>query len=234
VHPDVAALLAVQTDDVTIHDLETRLSALAPRIDALAREHESARTELERAQADLAAEERRERDMQHRISQHRQLLDKNQSQLGSVHSEREATAATAQLEQAKRMIFEDERELGALHQRLGQLRHIVVEREIAAQEVEVRQEEARVAMGADSRMLEEQLRQARNDRETKASAVPRPLLQTYDRIRSKKRVRAVFPLRGNSCSNCDTVIPLQRRTQMQTAGATDVCEGCGVLLYAGE
>ena len=70
--------------------------------------------------------------------------------------------------------------------------------------------------------------------ENKAKAVPRPLLQRYDRIRSKKRVHAVFPLRGASCSNCDTMIPLQRRTAMAMAGATEVCEGCGVLLYAAD
>jgi len=44
----------------------------------------------------------------------------------------------------------------------------------------------------------------------------------------------VFPLRGHSCANCDTVIPLQRRSAMLGSGATEICEGCGVLLYAGE
>jgi predicted nucleic acid-binding Zn-ribbon protein len=83
-------------------------------------------------------------------------------------------------------------------------------------------------------MLEEQLRQARVDRDQKARAVPRSLLQRYDRIRSKRRVNAVFPLRGASCSNCDTMIPLQRRTAMAAAGATEICEGCGVLLYAAD
>jgi predicted nucleic acid-binding Zn-ribbon protein len=57
-------------------------------------------------------------------------------------------------------------------------------------------------------------------------------MSTYDRIRSKKRVHAIFPIKGTSCSNCDTAVPLQRRTQMINTGKTEVCEGCGVLLYA--
>ena len=57
-------------------------------------------------------------------------------------------------------------------------------------------------------------------------------MSTYDRIRSKKRVHAIFPITGTSCSNCDTAVPLQRRTQMFATGKTEVCEGCGVLLYA--
>ena len=41
-HPDVTALLAVQDDDVTIHELETRLAALRPRLDAMAKERDKA------------------------------------------------------------------------------------------------------------------------------------------------------------------------------------------------
>ena len=233
-HQDVAALLAVQSDDLIIHELEGRLAALAPRLDILASEFDRARGAQEQAAQAVAAEERRQRDMQHRVSQHRQLLERNTAQLGAVHTEREATAAVAQLDQAKRMIAEDERELETVARRLDELRRTANDREHFARDVERRQEEARASLGADSRMLEEQLRQARVDREQKATAVPRQLLQRYDRIRSKRRVHAVFPLRGASCSNCDTMIPLQRRTAMASAGATEVCEGCGVLLYAAD
>jgi len=233
VHPDVAALLEVQADDVTIHDLEGRMAALAPRLDALARDHDRARVAWDQAQQAVVSEERRQRDLQHRVTQHRQLLDKNQNQLNAVHSEREATAAMAQLDQAKRMIVEDEREMDALARRLDDLRRAAADREAAAHTIEQQQAEARRSLDADTRMLEAQLSQARTDRERKATAVPRALLQRYDRIRSKKRVHAVFPLRGNSCSACDTMIPLQRRTMM-SGGATEVCEGCGVLLYASE
>ena len=41
-HPDVTALLAVQDDDLKIHELETRLAELRPRLDAMARERDKA------------------------------------------------------------------------------------------------------------------------------------------------------------------------------------------------
>jgi predicted nucleic acid-binding Zn-ribbon protein len=44
----------------------------------------------------------------------------------------------------------------------------------------------------------------------------------------------VFPLRGGACASCDTTLPLQRRHEMQRTGAIELCEACGVLLYAGE
>jgi predicted nucleic acid-binding Zn-ribbon protein len=147
---------------------------------------------------------------------------------------REATAATAQLEQAKRMIDEDERELAAIGQRLAEANRVVEDRTRMAQELERAQAEAHGSLAADQAELDRQLADARRVREHKAKSVPRALLSRYERIRSRKRVHAVFPLRGHSCGNCDTMIPLQRRSVMTGTGATEVCEGCGVMLYAAD
>jgi uncharacterized protein len=111
---------------------------------------------------------------------------------------------------------------------------MVDERERTAAELETAQTEARDSLAADQKAIEEQLAAARRDRDAKAARVPRSLLTRYDRIRSRKRVHAVFPLRGNSCGNCDTMLPLQRRSIMMNTGATEVCEGCGVMLFAAE
>lgn len=233
-HPDVAALLAVQADDIEIHDLEERLAALMPRIEAMATEQERAMHALEQARQAVEAEERRQRDVRGRLDQFRVLEERNQSQLNSVTTTREATAATAQLDQARKMIGEAQRELDSINHRISDLRHAVTEREHGLRDIEQAQRELRSSLDADRAAIEKQLTALRTQRNDKARTVPRSLLARYDRIRSRKRVHAVFPLRGHSCANCDTVIPLQRRSTMSGSGATEICEGCGVLLYAGE
>jgi len=234
VHPDVAALLAVQTDDIEIHGLEERLAALMPRLQAMAKEQERAGVALEQARQAVDAEERRQRDVRGRLDQFKQLEERNQAQLNAVTSAREATAATAQLDQARKMIGEAQRELDGITHRLGDLRHAVTDRDHALRDIERAQRELRESLDADRSAIEAQLGEARARRDNRAQKVPRGLLQRYDRIRSGKRIHAVFPLRGHSCANCDTVIPLQRRSAMAGSGATEICEGCGVLLYAGE
>lgn len=231
-HPDVAALLAVQDDDAIIHDLETQLAELRPRLDAMAAEHDKAVADRQQARKVAESEERRRQEVAARVAQHRALQEKNQTALNSVTSMREATAATAQLEQAKRMIDEDERELAAIGQRLVEANRVVGERERIAAELETAQAEARESLSADQQRIESELGDARTIREDKARKVPRSLLSKYDRIRSRKRVHAVFALRGNSCGNCDTAIPMQRRSIMTATGGTEICEGCGVMLYA--
>ena len=233
-HPDVAALLTVQDDDIKINELESRLGELRPRLEAMAKERDRANVALTQARQSAEAEERRRREVASRVAQHRALQERNQAALNSVTSMREATAATAQLEQAKRMIDEDERELSTIGHRLMEANRIVAEREQVAAELEVAQAKARESLAADQQDLEARIAEAKRDRESKASGVPRSLLAKYERIRSRKRVYAIFPLRGNSCGHCDTLIPLQRRSVMMGTGATEICEGCGVMLYATE
>ena len=233
-HPDVTALLAVQDDDLTIHELEVRLAELRPRLDAMAKERDKAIAGLQEARNIAASEERRRHEVAARVAQHRALQEKNQQALNNVTSMREATAATAQLETAKRMIDEDERELASIGQRAAEAGRMVDERERVASELETAQAQARDSLAANQSDIEQKLTKVRGEREAKAAKVPRSLLSRYDRIRSRKRVHAVFPLRNNSCGNCDTMLPLQRRSIMLNTGATEVCEGCGVMLYAVE
>lgn len=233
-HPDVAALLAVQEDDLSIHSLEERLAELQPRIDQMKREHDKAVAALQQARQSAESEEKRRADVAARVAQHKTLHDKHQTALNSITSMREATAATAQLEQAKRMIDEDERELAAIGQRLQEANHVVAERERVAGELAAAQEEARASLDADKATIESELSAARGVRGEKVKAVPRNLLTQYERIRSRKRVHAVFPLNGASCGNCDTMIPMQRRSGLAGSGRMEVCEGCGVMLYATE
>ena len=233
-HPDVEALLSVQSDDEQIFEIEARIEALAPRIESLARERDRALGALAQARQAVETEERRRRELETRLSHHRQLQERSQAQLNTVTSPREATAAMAQSEQTRRMVYESEREIEGLDRRVAELRRDVEARESAVAELERAQAEARSSLDADRSRLESELQAARSRRAEKSQRVPRSTLARYDRILGKRRSQVVYALRGGSCSHCDTVIPVQRRATMAGSGALEACEGCGMLLYAAD
>lgn len=233
-HPDVQSLLAVQREDLEIYQLEARLAALASRLAALEKERVHASQELERARKAVAGEEARHRESQHRIDANRQLVERSQRQYESVTSPREANAAMVQLEQTKRMVDESEREAAQILGRINEMRHSVADLEKSLADVEHRQSDARGALEKERVELESQLSVDRAKRDQTAQAVPRPMLAKYEKVRSRRRAETVFPLRGTSCSACDTAIPTQRRAAMAATGSLEMCEGCGALLYAGE
>lgn len=233
-HPDVQSLLAVQLDDLAIYSLEERLASLAPRLAALERERGRVAQKLESAKKAVDAEEARHREARGRVDTHKQLVERSQRQYESVTSPREANAAIVQLEQTKRMADESARDADQVQGRINEMRHQVADLEQQLTDVETRQAEARSSLDTEKASIDAEMSQAQAKRDATAVAVPRPMLGIYDRVRSKRRRETVFPLRGASCSACDTAIPTQRRAAMAATGKLEMCEGCGVLLYAGE
>lgn len=233
-HADVTALLAVQQDDVAVYALEAKLASLAPRLAALEKERGAIASALERATKAVEAEESRQREARGRTETHRQLVERSQRQYETVTSPREAAAALTQLEQTKRMADESDRDAEHIQGRVNELRHQVADFEKQLADLESRQTEARSSLESDRDAIGKEIAEARKKRDGTARAVPKAMLSTYDRVRARRHGVTVFPLRSQSCGACDTAIPTQRRAAMAVTGSLEMCEGCGMLLYAAE
>lgn len=231
-HPDVEALLALQAEDQVIRSLEGRVAAFEPRLQAMAEARAATEEAVMSARAALAAEERRQRDLQEQIARHKLLHERNVAQLDVVKRMRDATAAMAQVDAARRILAEEESELQSVSRRLAELRAAVELQERGRHELEEQHEAEQQAITASRSEIDEQLQSIRTARVTSAARVNRTLLSKYDRIRSARRDGAIYALRGPSCGNCDTSVPMQRRNVMAASGTIEVCETCGVLLYA--
>ncbi|MFL5577486.1 MAG: zinc ribbon domain-containing protein [Gemmatimonadaceae bacterium] len=231
---ELQALLALQAHDAEIRELERRRAALEPRLLDLQRRRQLAADAAARARLGVEGEERRLREMQGRVAEHRQLHERNLAQLDVVRRTREANAAISQVEQARRILADEESDVQGITRRLQELRQGAELQEQTLAEVERAQQAEREQIGAEEAAIEGELAAARAERERAAELVPRTLRGQYERIAARRRGRAVFPLRGPSCANCDTALPLQRRSVMARTGSIELCESCGVLLYAAE
>jgi predicted nucleic acid-binding Zn-ribbon protein len=228
---EIEALLALQEDDLKIREIESQMRSLDPQLADLDKKRDQAAAALARAQAAVQVEEKKQRELQGRLSQHKQMQERNLHQLEDVKRMREATAATAQVESTRRLMAEDESELAILGRRVAEMNATIAASKQALALVEEEQRAARPEIEAKRSALQSQLDEAKRDRDGRAVSVSRPMLGKYDRIRGK-RVQALYSLRGGSCGNCDTAVPLQRRNMMAGSGQIEVCEACGVLLYA--
>lgn len=228
---DIQSLLALQSDDLAIHELETKLAALEPRIRELDARKQRILDTIERQSTLVAAEEKKQAFLRDKIQEHRQLIERNQAQLDAVKTMRQATAAAAQMEQAKKIVAGEESDLLSLNRKLEEMRGALngAKADLAACEEE--QATARSEVAAERATYEEELKAAVAKRAVAAKDVPSALLNRYDRIRNKKRVHVVVALNSLSCGACDTAIPMQRRHEMMSGTAIELCEVCGVLMY---
>jgi len=228
---EVESLLALQQDDLKIREIENQIRSLDPQLAEFDRKKENAAAALTRAETAVQAEEKKQRELQSRLSQHKTMQERNLHQLEDVKRLREATAATAQVEATRRLMAEDESEIAILGRRINEMNAAVSASKQAIATLEEEQRAARPEIEAKRAELQSQLDEAKRHREGKAVSIARPMLGKYDRIRGK-RTQALYPLRGGSCGNCDTAVPLQRRNMMTASGQIEICEACGVLLYA--
>jgi predicted nucleic acid-binding Zn-ribbon protein len=229
---DLDSLLALQADDVVIHGLEERMAALEPRIRELDIRKQRSLDALGRTGTAVAAEEKKQAWLRDKLAEHKQLIERNQAQMDSVTNMKQATAAVAQMEQARKIVAGEESDLLAINRRLEELRAVAANQNNELASVEAEQESARAEVADQRVAINADLDAARAKRAQAATHVPDVLRTKYDRIRGgKKRTEAVFAMSGMSCGNCDTAIPMQRRHVMNNTGAIDLCEACGVLMY---
>jgi predicted nucleic acid-binding Zn-ribbon protein len=232
VNPDIERLLTLQRDDAELDGLQRRLHDLDAGVRALEREREEAAASLEKARTDLAAEEKRQRELQSKFSEHKQLQEKNLAQLDAVKKAREATAAMSQIDITRRALMQDESDLQAADQRTRTMRDQVVASELVLMEVDERIRDTRATTAGERESIEREIATARSKRESSARDVSPRLLTAYDRLRKRGRGAALAEIRGASCAACNTMIPMQRRNQIMSGAIIEACEGCGVLLYA--
>jgi len=226
------AILALQAQDDVVDALQDRLDALAPRLAELDSARQRAVRLLEETRAGADADERRQRELEGRISDHRQRHERNVAHLDAVKRMREATAAMLQVEAGRKLLMEEETELRALTNRVADAHASIREQEEALEALDQSQAEARAEIEAERAALATEMATAQAARSERAEVVEGDLLHKYDRIRSRRRSQALYVLEEGACTCCDTAVPVQRRSMMATTGAIEVCEACGVLLYA--
>lgn len=230
-HPELQSLLTLQNDDEALRTVEAELASLNPRIQALDKARAKAVDESAKADAMLARESERFRALELRIAEHRDRHEKNLNTLNQAHKLREATAAMAQVESAKKVVAEDESELLALSRRLTELRSAAASAREAAEAMTRQQVETRAALEIERAGFGKRIADAQAQRAASAAKVSQQLLARYERMNSRRKGPAVFALRNFSCGQCDTSVSMQRRPALTQGQIIETCEGCGVLLY---
>jgi hypothetical protein len=132
------------------------------------------------------------------------------------------------------MIGEVQRELDGISHRLTDLATASPIGIAALRDIERAQKELRSSLDADRATIESQLTDARKRRDERAAHVPRRCSRATIAFARRSEARRLSTSWKLSARIVIAVIPLQRRSAMVGSGVTEICEGCGVLLYAGE
>jgi uncharacterized protein len=237
---DLEALLALQDLDTHI-DQEMHKRAHLPereelvQLERLITEKEAARSEVAALLADVATrQEAAEREL--KATEDRVAQVNTRLYGGTVTASRELQAMAADVEGLRKRASElEDRALAFMEEREpfdlevagldGQLAELGARYRDAKEALKG----AEAEVGADIATLSAQRPKA-------AEAVPEPLLNAYERLRTRLGGVAVARLIGGRCDGCHLTLPAVEldRIRHESAGTLEYCEQCGrILVIAG-
>lgn len=233
-HPDIAALLALQEKDKAVTAAQQALDALQPEEEALDLELGTHRRALEEAQKGVSGAAARRVEMEQRIANYKQLQERRRQQLDFVRGAKEASTLMAEIDMARSVLVKEEADFLRSGDAIVEAEKKVTE--IARQHDAVleAQAEARAALATRRGELADTLEQARAERDAAAGGVRPEMRSRYERIRRGRSPLVLYPVRADSCGHCMTAVPLQRRMLVHQGDTIQSCEVCGVMLYAEE
>ena len=225
-------LQELQVLDSRVAGLERKLEAIPTRIhgirDGLQQAKASVdaiRTKLDGARKDIRT---KEKELEYQAAQRKKL----EAKLYEVKTNKEYSAALAEIESAKVEKDRIEEEILALMELQERLGREVVEADarLRPQEAEAKVQEA--AATEELRALEVDVEAARSERESVVRDVPRDLLAQYARLLKGRAGLAVALVGSNGiCSGCRVTLTPQRFNEVRQSSQILVCENCGRFLY---
>jgi predicted nucleic acid-binding Zn-ribbon protein len=230
--PHLQRLQELQVLDSRVAGLQRKLEAIPGRIQAIRDGLQQSKTVVDaiRARLETARKDMRgkEKDLEYQGSQRKKL----EAKLYEVKTNKEYSAALAEIEGAKvekDRIEEEILALMELQERLGR-EAVEADARLRPQEAESKVQEA--AAAEELRALEVDVEAARSEREGVVRDVPRDLLVQYARLLKGRAGLAVALVGSNGiCSGCRVTLTPQRFNEVRQSSQILVCENCGRFLY---
>jgi len=226
-------LLQLQTIDSKVKELEAQIKSLPTKL-------EPARRDLAKLEAMLTAEKQRLAETASWKMQQETLLEREIEQMRSAKTKlnasktgKEFNAATREIDNKKKAIFERESEIKKVTDVVtttgGQVETHgkdveAIRQSLAADEADV---EARVAV------LREEIVTVSVGRDELRAKIEGPLLKTYDSLVSKKGY-SVAPVAKGVCLGCHTSLPPQLNNILARGESIESCPRCARIIYRTE
>lgn len=232
-HPDVRTALSLQSVDLQRAELQREIATLPKQIAEIEKQLAS---HLHKLDLDKAAEEANKRDrknLEGEVQQQNQKISKLRDQMmGSKITNEQYRAFQHEIEFCERAIRKAEDRILDLMGEYERLEKAVkaAEEALAAEKKVVEGEKAK----ATARTNEDKAQLARltAERNELSSTLPKDLLNTYERMRTKlKDGRVVVEAAGGLCSGCRLSLRPQYFEEVKKGQQVCQCENCRRILY---
>lgn len=228
---EVARLMSLQAIDRELRELEESLSTVAQRVDKLRAENEQAQAELDRLTSEDQQAAMIRRQLEKELAEGEARIRNKRMRLNQVRNETELQALTHEVESLKETNQRLESELLAQMESVEPRAARIAELSAALEKGRTELAAAEKDIAAQLEDLKVSISKQRLDRDMMAKNVPRPLLQRYELIFSRRGGLAVAEAKAGTCQGCRMRLPPQLYNEIQKDMRVDFCPNCQRILY---
>jgi uncharacterized protein len=223
-------LLALQTADVKVRELDTAATQLPAKLDPMRRDLAKLSGMLDIERAKLAETEAWRKAQQELIDRERDALKAAQAKLQQSKNSKEFGAASREVENKRKSIADREAELKKVIEATVASTAQLEGRDKDVQGLRDQLSASEAAMADQVKALGDQLAEARTARDSARHHVEKNWLKTYDTL-SAKRGYAVAPVIKGVCQGCHMALPPQLNNILARMESIETCPRCQRLVY---
>lgn len=227
------ALEALQSIDVQIAELLRGGEEHPRKLAELESQLGAARGAVEVERNRLAEIERQKKALEDQLAADKDKVKKWEARLTEQRSTREYSALAREIDIAKKQNETAAEEIVELARQADAARATIAEREASFKTAEAALISQMQAIRAEMADIDGRRKNLDEKRADAAKAIPANLLRKYETIQ-KRRVTAIVPVVGGTCTGCHMQLPPQMNNELRITARIDTCPACFRMIYAAE
>ena len=227
-------LYQLQLLDDQLDDLEELRGDLPNAVKELEEKINNLKTEISDMETQQKESLKKRNDNEKEIEKLTENQKKFKSQLYQVRNNKEYDALTKEIDHSEEQVKKLEEENNMLADLSKSLTQKVEEIKPSLDELNKELKDKEADLKEIIKANEKEEGKLSSERKKIESAVKKPDLSAYKRIRKAKKGKAVVTIRRSACSGCHNIVPSQRQLEIRQNTKLYFCEYCGRILVSAE
>lgn len=228
---DLELLLKLQVIDYDIGELERSKEYLPDMMGNLKHEISDAQGKLDTVASELEEAKVRQKNLELEISTKEAELQKFQQQMMSIKTNKEYDALVGQIDTVKEGISSSESELLEIIDRIAELEKQVVEYKEKVTQVEENNNKQLQILQDKIANIGDTMSGKMSDRTEISSAIPKPTLSVYERVRKGKGGTVVVVVKKRACGACYKALTPKKVQEIKKGDRIHTCDNCGRIMF---
>jgi predicted nucleic acid-binding Zn-ribbon protein len=228
---DLELLLKLQVIDYDIGELERSKEYLPDMMGNLKHEISDAQTKLDAVTSELEEAKIRQKNLELEVSTKEAELQKFQQQMMSIKTNKEYDALVGQIDSVKEGISASETELLELIDRITELDKLAVEYREKVTHVEENNNKQLEILQDKIANIGDTMSGKMTNRTEVSSAIPKPTLSVYERVRKGKGGTVVVVVKRRACGACYKALTPKKVQEIKKGDRIHTCDNCGRIMF---